>query len=249
MIKRNIPNAVTLLNLLFGCAALASTFYGQFQQAFLFSLGSLAADYLDGMLARLLRAKSPLGQQLDSLADMVSFGVVPGAAFYMLLVNGLSHTTDLPVRLSLAASPAFLLTLFAAVRLARFNLDTRQQVDFIGLPTPACTAYAIGLLTIYDRDWSGLAGLVCHPVFLAANVAALSWLMVSPLHMFGLKPQKIRWAGNEIRYIFAICTLILTVWWRETSLAPVMVLYLLFSIFFHFTKKEAVSEDGPVPDR
>ncbi|MEY3052359.1 MAG: hypothetical protein RLY31_2144 [Bacteroidota bacterium] len=249
MIKRNIPNAVTLLNLLFGCCALASTFYGQFQQAFLFSLGSLAADYLDGLLARILRAKSPLGQQLDSLADMVSFGVVPGAALYMLLVNGLSQSAHLPVRLSLAASPAFLLTLFAAVRLGRFNLDTRQQVDFIGLPTPACTAYAVGLLTIHEQDWGGLAGLVSHPVFLAVNVAALSWLMVSPLHMFSLKPQKIKWAGNEIRYIFAFCTLGLTIWWRETALSPVMILYLLFSIFFHFTKKTAASDGKPVPDR
>lgn len=232
--KKNIPNTITLLNLFSGCCALASVFYGQFDQALFFSLVGMAADYLDGMIARALRVKSPLGQQLDSLADMVSFGVVPGAIIYMLLVKGLSGTEVFPIELTIAASPAFLISLFAALRLGRFNLDLRQTEHFIGLPTPSCAAYAVGLMMIYQYDSFGLAQLVSHPVFLYLNIPLLCWLMVANFTMFSLKLKNMAWEGNEIRYIFAIISVLMLVWLREAALSFIIVAYVLISAVYHF---------------
>jgi CDP-diacylglycerol--serine O-phosphatidyltransferase len=232
--KKNIPNAITLLNLFSGCCALASVFYGQFDQVLFFSLVSMAADYLDGMVARALKVKSPLGQQLDSLADMVSFGVVPGAIIYMLLVKGLSGAEVFPIELTIAASPAFLISLFAALRLGRFNLDLRQAEHFLGLPTPSCAAYAVGLMMIYRHDSFGLAQLICHPVFLYLNIPLLCWLMVANFTMFSLKLKNFAWEGNEIRYIFAAVSVLLLLWLREAALSFIIVVYVLISAVHHF---------------
>ena len=111
--KKNIPNAITLFNLFCGCCAVASVFYGQFVQAFWFSIAGGIADYLDGFTARWLKVNSPLGKELDSMADMVSFGVVPGAILYILLVKGLEGQDALPIELTLVAAPAFLVSMFA----------------------------------------------------------------------------------------------------------------------------------------
>lgn len=240
--KKNIPNFITLLNLFFGCCALASVLYGQFFQAFVFSLGSGLADYLDGTFARVLKVKSPLGQQLDSLADMVSFGVVPGAIIYMLLVKGLSDVDVLPIELTLAASPAFLITLFAAIRLANFNIDTRQTENFIGMPTPSCAMFTVGLMLIFQYNSFGLAHLVSNPVFLYLTIPVLCWLMVARFPMFGLKFKNLSWAGNEIRFIFAAVSLALIIWFREASLSLIIVAYVLFSLVEKIFKQTADSE-------
>jgi CDP-diacylglycerol---serine O-phosphatidyltransferase len=231
--KKNIPNFITLLNLFFGCCAIASVLYGQFVQAFWFSLASGVADYLDGACARMLKVKSPLGQQLDSLADMVSFGVAPGAVVYMLLVKGLAGNDVLPIQLTLAASPAFLITLFAALRLANFNIDTRQTENFIGMPTPSCAMYAIGLLLIYHFDSFGLGNVVTNPLFLYLNIPVLCWLMVAGLPMFSLKFKNLAWAGNEIRFIFAAFSVVLLVLLREAAFPFIILGHVLFSLFVH----------------
>ncbi len=227
--KKNIPNCITLVNLFLGCCALASVLYGQFVQAFFFSIASGVADYLDGMVARALKVKSPLGGQLDSLADMVSFGVVPGAVLYMLLVKGLSGRDVMPIELTLAASPAFLVSLFAAVRLAKFNLDTRQTESFIGMPTPSCAMFTIGLLMIHHFDSFGLGHFVTNLLFLYAVIPLLCWLMVAEFPMFSLKFKKLTWSGNEIRFTFAAVSLTLMIWLREASFAPIIAAYILFS--------------------
>ncbi len=231
--KKNIPNFITLLNLFFGCCAIASVLYGQFVQAFWFSFASGVADYLDGACARALKVKSPLGQQLDSLADMVSFGVAPGAVIYMLLVKGLAGNDVLPIELTLAASPAFLITLFAAIRLANFNIDTRQTENFIGMPTPSCAIYAIGLLLVYHFDSFGFAKLVSSPLFLYLNIPVLCWLMVAGLPMFSLKFKNLAWEGNEIRFIFAAFAVVTLVLLREAAFPIIIIGHVLFSLFNH----------------
>lgn len=231
--KKNIPNFITLLNLFFGCCAIASVLYGQFVQAFWFSFASGVADYLDGACARALKVKSPLGQQLDSLADMVSFGVAPGAVIYMLLVKGLAGNDVLPIELTLAASPAFLITLFAAIRLANFNIDTRQTENFIGMPTPSCAIYAIGLLLVYHFDSFGFAKLVSSPLFLYPNIPVLCWLMVAGLPMFSLKFKNLAWEGNEIRFIFAAFAVVTLVLLREAAFPIIIIGHVLFSLFNH----------------
>ena len=236
--KKNIPNFITLLNLFFGCCAIASVLYGQFVQAFWFSFASGVADYLDGACARALKVKSPLGQQLDSLADMVSFGVAPGAVIYMLLVKGLAGNDVLPIELTLAASPAFLITLFAAIRLANFNIDTRQTENFIGMPTPSCAIYAIGLLLVYHFDSFGFAKLVSNPLFLYLNIPVLFWLMVAGLPMFSLKFKNLAWEGNEIRFIFAAFAVAALVLLREAAFPVIIIGHVLFSFFNHLHKRK-----------
>jgi CDP-diacylglycerol---serine O-phosphatidyltransferase len=236
--KKNIPNFITLLNLFFGCCAIASVLYGQFVQAFWFSFASGVADYLDGACARVLKVKSPLGQQLDSLADMVSFGVAPGAVVYMLLVKGLAGNDVLPIQLTLAASPAFLITLFAAIRLANFNIDTRQTENFIGMPTPSCAIYAIGLLLVYHFDSFGFAKLVSNPVFLYLNIPLLCWLMVAGLPMFSLKFKNLAWEGNQIRFIFAAFAVVALVLLREAAFPVIIIGHVLFSLFNHLQKRK-----------
>jgi len=228
--KKHIPNIITLTNLFFGCCAMASVLYGQFVQGFYFFLASGLADYLDGTFARVLKVKSDIGKQLDSLADMVSFGVVPGAVLYMLLVKGFAGQDVLPIELTLAASPAFLVTLFSAIRLANFNIDTRQTENFIGMPTPAVAMFAIGLMLIYQFDSFGLASLMCNPVFLYITIPVLCWLMVGQFPMFGLKFKNLKWAGNEIRFAFAATALLLGICLKEAAFSAIIAAYVVFTI-------------------
>ena len=228
-LKKHIPNFITLINLFFGCCAVASVLYGQFVQAFWFFTASGVADYLDGTFARVLKVGSPIGKQLDSLADMVSFGVVPGAVLYMLLVKGFSGSDVLPIELTIAASPAFIVTLFAAIRLANFNIDTRQTVDFIGLNTPSCAMFTIGLLLIHEFDSFGLDSFVTQPVFLYSVVVALSYMMVAEFPMFSLKIKKLTWRGNEFRITFAALSVVMFACLREAAFSPIIIVYVVLS--------------------
>lgn len=195
--KKNLPNAITLLNLFFGCLALSSIFGGDVYLTVLFTGAAAVADFADGALARLLKAHSPLGAQLDSLADAVSFGVVPGAVFYYLL----GGTTAAGIHW--AASPAFLVTVCAVLRLGRFNLDIRQNDHFIGLATPAATLFAIGWLLIVHTDALGWGKALGQPAAIYTAIALLCVLMNAELPMFSLKFKALGWKGNEIRIIFA----------------------------------------------
>jgi CDP-diacylglycerol--serine O-phosphatidyltransferase len=162
-LKRHLPNTLTCLNLLCGCLALTNIFRGDLVTgAYLVGIAAVA-DFFDGLLARALRVSSPIGKDLDSLADMVSFGVVPGAIMFKLLgmPNGMSTSTIIGNASFAALLPfgAFLITIFSALRLAKFNNDTRQTTSFIGLPTPACTLVVASLPLILANDNFGLAGI------------------------------------------------------------------------------------------
>ncbi len=233
--KKHLPNAITLLNLFFGCCALACIFYGRFVPAFWLVSAAIFADYADGMVARLLKVQSGLGKELDSLADMVSFGVVPGAIYYVLLAQ--DFYPDGASGLVYAALPGFLVAVFSGLRLAKFNLDTRQATGFIGLPTPSCTIFTIGLMLIYTFDSFGLGPLVASPVFLYACILALSYLLVSEIPMFSLKFKSFAWEGNEIRFIFGAIAAVLLFFTREAAFSIVILLYVLFSTFQYLTKR------------
>lgn len=236
--KQHIPNTITLINLFFGCCALACLFYGQFAAAFWWTFAAVAADYADGMAARLLGVQSGLGKELDSLADMVSFGVVPGTVYYMLLSN--YFYPEGAGGLVYEAAPGFLVAVFSGLRLAKFNLDTRQAEGFIGLPTPSCTVFTIGLALIYTFNSFGLRPLVGHPVFLYTCVAALSFLLVSEVPMFSLKFKAFTWKGNETRFIFAAIALAMLFLTWEASFSIVILLYILFSVFRYLTGRHVV---------
>lgn len=231
--KKNLPNAVTLLNLLFGCMALAAVFRGDVPAVALWIVAAAVADFLDGALARALRVHSLLGAQLDSLADAVSFGVVPGAIFYYLLAG-----TAAGEGMYIAAVPGFLVSAFAALRLGRFNLDTRQTEHFIGLPTPAATLFALGWLLIVHTDALGWGAALGMPVIIYAGIVGLCWLMNAELPMFSLKFKSLAWAGNEIRYIFAAAAILMLFLFKAAAPTLIIAAYILVSLVqYWFTTK------------
>lgn len=196
MIKKHIPNFITSLNLFTGCVAVLLAFKGNYQGAFIAILVSAVFDFFDGFAARMLKAYSPMGKELDSLADMVSFGLAPGAIVFSLLSQTVISEW-LPYL-------AFLIPVFSGLRLAKFNIDERQTSSFIGLPTPANAIF-----------WAGLA--FSYSTFLVANVwilivitIAFSLLLVAEIPMFSLKMKNSGWKNNQTQYFFLIgCIVIL----------------------------------------
>ena len=235
---RQLPHIITLTNLFCGCCALLFIFHHQYPQAFFFVLWGAIADFADGLVARMLDVKTALGRELDSLADMITFGMVPGAMLYMLLADSMESDGLEGAGITIAALPAFLVTLAAAYRLAKFNLDTRQTEGFIGLPTPSCTIFVVGLLMIYEFDSFGLREFITKPLFLYPVILVLSYLLIAELPMFSLKFKHANWKGNEPRFIFLGLTLLLLLSIRELTFSVIIVLYVLFSIFNHVRARQ-----------
>lgn len=230
MIKNKIPHTITLLNLFCGCCALIAAIHQQYLMVFGFLFLSGLADYSDGLVARWLDVRSEMGKELDSLADMVSFGVVPGMILYRLLSIGLNIEV-IDQALVPMATPAFLVSVFACYRLAKFNLDTRQTESFIGLNTPSSTMFVTGLMLIYHFDSFGLGEWVTNPIFLVVVIVVLSFLQVSELPMFSFKFKHMRWRGNEIRFTFLILVVVLLVVLQEAAFSMIILMYIAFSVF------------------
>jgi CDP-diacylglycerol--serine O-phosphatidyltransferase len=231
--KKWIPNSITLLNLVLGCMATIALLQHHFTLAFWLVAGGVLADFLDGMVARLLGVHSTLGKELDSIADTVTFGVVPGITFYQLLVDAWGGTTT---EFFAPALPGLLVAAFAGLRLARFNLDTRQTDGFIGLPTPSATMFTLGLLLIYEYNSFGLGTFVIQPIFLYICIILLCWLMNAEIPMFSLKMKKLSWKGNELPLGFSLLAILLLVFLREAAFALIVLLYVLTSLFRHWMR-------------
>jgi len=234
-LKRHLPNALTCLNLLCGCLALTFILGSGdlITAAYLIGVAAVA-DFFDGLVARALRVSSPIGKDLDSLADMVSFGVVPGSIMYQLLqmhsglfINGTPlHSTGI----SILPFCGFLITVFSALRLAKFNNDTRQTTSFIGLPTPACTLVVASLPLILVNDQFGLDSIILNPWVLLGLTVLLSGLLVAELPLFALKFKNLRWLGNRRRFIFVVLALGLVGWLRAAGVPLAVLLYVLLSV-------------------
>ena len=232
---KHIPNLLTLANLFFGCCALLYTLAYDPATAALFTLGSFLCDYADGMAARALGVSSPLGKELDSLADVVSFGVVPGAMLYQLLKTGVcgGEVTILGwqnAQICAAALPAFVLSASSGLRLGRFNLDTRQTTYFIGLSTPACTVFVLGLALTAQHNYFGLAGLLHNPWLLYGLVAVLSLLLNSEIPMFGMKIKRFDWSSNVFNLAFLLLFAVLVFFLKELALSVIIIVYILASV-------------------
>lgn len=210
MNKRYVPNALTICNLLCGCVATGAGFHHHFQTAFLFILIGAAFDFIDGYSARLLRVPSPMGVELDSLADVVTFGLAPSAMMFTLFTevrypNFLYNDTCF----LLLPFAAFLLAAFSAYRLAKFNLDNRQRSSFIGMPTPACAIFW-GALIAGCEDY--LAGPMFNAAFLFAFELMFCFLLVCDIPMFSMKfhTYSVQEPENAVRYAFlAACAVLL----------------------------------------
>ena len=224
-IRNNIPNAITSLNLLFGCLACIAAFHcfdpmcgsglKGYECAFIFIALAAVADFCDGLVARALHAVSNIGAELDSLADLVSFGLAPAMVLYnMMLGQGAGHWALL----------ALLLPVFGALRLARYNVDSTQGTVFTGLPIPANAIFWIGFSAWYAM----------HPVplwLVIVLIVALSLLMVCTLRMFSLKMHNLSsLRENWAQYLLVIATVALIVFMRLPGLAIAIALYVLLSI-------------------
>lgn len=225
--KKHIPNAITCCNLICGCIATCFAFSGQPALALLFIVLGAVFDFFDGMTARLLGVSSPIGKELDSLADDVTFGVAPSTMiFYELGVMDYPALLE-PLR-PVLPYVAFVMAAFSALRLAKFNLDERQAMGFIGLPTPANALFWGSIMTgatrfIESSPWMSVAVVVM--VFVS------SWLLVSEIPMFALKFKHWGWAENKLKYIFIITSALLLVIFRIPGIALVIAWYVLLSAF------------------
>ena len=214
-----IPNIITCCNLTAGSLAVIMALRGTFEQAAIFILIAAVCDFLDGLSARLLHANSDMGKELDSLSDLISFGLAPGLMVYALLNDYLL----LPYgNLEYLAYIALLIPVAGGIRLAKFNVDDRQTTSFIGLPIPANALFWIGVCFADTRDW--------HPVIILALIVLFSYLMVSNLPMFSLKASNLSWSNNKLRYILVITSLGLVFWLGLTGLAGAIIAYILLSL-------------------
>jgi CDP-diacylglycerol--serine O-phosphatidyltransferase len=222
MIKRHIPNALTCANLLSGCIGVVFAFNNRLDVAAYAVLISGIFDFFDGNLARMLNVKSPIGKELDSLADMVSFGFLPGVVMFKLLEQTQNSFEYLPYF-------GFLITIFSALRLAKFNIDTRQTEDFIGLNTPMNTLFIVSLPFIQQQ----YPDLIGSPWLLVCITILVSWLLISEIRIFSLKFGTMAWADNKTKFVFLIISAVLIAFLKFVAIPFVLVLYILSS-FVHF---------------
>jgi len=230
-LKKHIPNTITCLNLISGCIATYYAFQADYSMALLFIVIGAVFDFFDGMSARLLHVSSPIGKELDSLADDITFGFAPSAIVFSYLVPLTSHLSPLTSYL------AFVMAAFSALRLAKFNLDERQALGFIGLPTPANALFWGSL--IWSLDWQRWFEPYLLPDFWLYIVLVLipisSYLLVSEIPMFALKFKTWGWKGNEVKYIFLLTCIPLLFIFQVTGIAIIIAWYvILSSINAHF---------------
>ena len=233
-IIRHIPNGITSLNLFSGCVAIVAAFNGQFQVAAGFIVLAAIFDFFDGLAARSLKAYSDIGKELDSLADMVSFGVAPSVIFFKLIQVGLGFETGFIA--SYIPYVAFIIAVFSALRLAKFNIDTRQTTSFIGLPTPANALFLLSFGLYFESNLP-YKEMVTNPWVLIAVAAIFSWLLVAEIPMFAMKIKSLKLKGNEVRYSFIGLSVVLIIVLQQMALLGIIPLYILVSLLTQ--KKQA----------
>jgi len=230
-IRNNIPNAITLLNLTGGALSVIFALKGDLILAAWFIILAAIFDFFDGFVARLLNAKSGIGAQLDSLADVVSFGFAPAAILFGLLqaspgLPGIKVGEEL-----LLPYFSLMILVCSAYRLARFNIDPGQEYQFSGLPTPA-TGLFVAALPLIEHRFSGneiLVSLVTNPYILLFIVLFLSWLMISKIPMMAIKFRNFSWKDNKTRFILMIVSPLLIVFLQYLGLVLAILLYIMLS--------------------
>lgn len=248
-IKEQIANFFTLMNLVCGVTAIMIMVRGTMDMYevsfFLVFLGAVF-DFLDGFVARALKISSEIGKQLDSLSDVITFGVLPGIIASILLARTWEGNTG-PT--SIVFWLPLLIPTFSAIRLAKFNIDTRQTKDFLGLPTPANALLwaSFGIASLKSTFLFGatsisqLSFLLLNPLFLMGCILLTSVLMIAPIRLLGMKFDKFQWKGNELRFLL-IATAIITLFVFHFAAVPIiLLLYILFSIIhFYILKRHEI---------
>ncbi|MCK9627454.1 MAG: CDP-diacylglycerol--serine O-phosphatidyltransferase [Bacteroidales bacterium] len=226
-ITRHIPNTITSLNLLSGTLAVIYGFKGNAEIAVYLVIAAAIFDFMDGFTARLLKSYSPMGKELDSLADLISFGLAPAVLLFhrFELIHGISLLTFIPLAIVIAS----------ALRLAKFNIDTRQSENFIGMPTPA-NALLICMLIHLSLYNDFLNPLLDSKFFIPIISIVLSFLLVCNVPMFSLKLKTLKWTGNELRFSLIILSIALTslsfilgfTW--SIAILTIFILYILINL-------------------
>lgn len=212
---------MTLGNLLCGCLGILSVFEGNVIDASIYIGVALLLDFGDGFVARLLNSASPIGKELDSLADVVSFGVLPSFIIFNELIN--NEVTN-----GWIAYVAFLMALFSALRLAKFNVDTRQSDSFIGVPTPA-NAMVVASLPLIQAYQPNFAAFI-NPWVIIGYVITMSFLLVSELPLFALKFKNYSWAANSYVYSFLILSVLVVAFLQFAAIPIIIFLYIIMSL-------------------
>jgi CDP-diacylglycerol--serine O-phosphatidyltransferase len=228
---RQLPNFITLLNLLSGCVAIMYAFQQQYVYAFGFVALGIFFDFFDGFFARMFKVSSPLGLQLDSLADMVTSGVTPGLTLFFMLdhavqLDGFS-LSDPKLWLCLFG---FIVTLGSCYRLAKFNVDTRQTDSFIGLPTPANALFILSLPIIRDGDSFVLFGFFMEVAVLVVVAVLSTYMLNAEIPLFSLKFKKFSFKENSIQVVFLAFSLLLLVFLQFTAVPLIILTYVAMSV-------------------
>ena len=218
--KKHIPNTITCCNLISGCISTYFAFLSDYRMALLFIVIGAVFDFFDGMVARMLNVSSPIGKELDSLADDITFGFAPSAIIFSFLCSFHNHLLFIPFL-------AFIMAAFSALRLAKFNLDTRQALGFIGLPTPANALFWGSLIVgINDNNFTfdGMEWVILAGTFLSC------YLLIAEIPMFALKFKHWGWKGNEIKYIFILSCVPILLLLGIAGFAVIIAWYVILSV-------------------
>jgi CDP-diacylglycerol---serine O-phosphatidyltransferase len=227
-VLKHLPNFLTCCNLLCGCLGIVAAFDHNLILASYFMWTGGVFDFFDGFAARLVKVNSELGKQLDSLADIITFGTLPAVIVFHLMKMAI-ESGQAPNDLHLEYA-AFIITVFSALRLAKFNIDTRQTEDFIGVNTPANSIFFSSFPFILDTDHLRISFLISNYWFLLALVIIFSLLMVSEIRIFGLKFKDFSFEKNKIRYLFLISAVVLFVIFKFSSIPLIIILYITLSL-------------------
>ena len=226
IVTKHIPNTLTSCNLISGCIAIVFALNANFSMALTFIVVGAVFDFFDGMSARLLGVSSPIGKELDSLADVVTFGVAPSSMIYSLLLI-LDKTGWNDTLAALVPYVAFVMAAFSAIRLAKFNLDERQTTSFIGLPTPANALFWGALIVGGEEMLPEQSNVI---LLLVALVFLSSWLLVAEIPMFALKFKHWGWHENKIKYVFIVSCLPILLIFRISGISVIIAWYIFLSI-------------------
>lgn len=237
-----IPNSLTLLNLLCGSVAVLLALRGYLFEGAILVLAGFFFDLFDGMAARLLKAHSPIGKELDSLADLVTFGLAPASILFgiqeQLGESGPFSLTQPAGTIILCLLP-FLLPVFAGLRLAKFNIDERQSHQFIGLPTPANGFMVLALpLVMHGQPDSFLVTWLNNDLFVPIYSVIVSYLMVSPIQLYSMKVKGFGLNQNKFAYLFLVISLLFVIFFRQTGLFLIIPAYIVYAGILAIAVKE-----------
>jgi CDP-diacylglycerol---serine O-phosphatidyltransferase len=232
--KRHIPNALTCANLLCGCVGIVEAFHGNLLLSCYLIVLAAIFDFFDGFVARLLHVSSPIGKELDSLADMTTFGVLPSIIIYQLLMESIPDLTGIGL-----AYLAMSIAVFSALRLAKFNIDPRQSDQFIGVPTPANALLVASLPFIARLHNEAWKPIIVNTTNLLIFTAVMSFLLVAELPLLAMKFKSFGWRGNEVRYSFLLVAGGLLLGLGVLAVPLIMALYVGLSVVLKLTNPKS----------